>query len=220
MYKLNFIIKLDCTFRWVTSVRDVLFIEEQAVAATLLQPLRLSLLQRMAVPRTCLELAAELGEAPQKVYYHVKVLERAGLVDKVSERRVRGINEGIYQAGARSYWLSSHLVKRLGGPRTTRDQVSLGYLLNLAEQLQSEVGHLAEAAVSETASVPSLGVAAQIRLRDAADRGAFLSDLQESIQALARKYGRQGATGSPSNTPGEMFRLLVACYPAPASADD
>jgi DNA-binding transcriptional ArsR family regulator len=198
-------------------VRDVLFIEEQEVAATLLQPLRLSLLQQMAEPRTCLELAAELGEAPQKVYYHVKVLQRAGLVDKVTERRVRGINEGIYQAGARSYWISPHLVKRLGGPRAARDQVSLGYLLNLAEQLQAEVGHLAEASTSETVSVPSLGVSAQIRLRDAALRGAFLGELQDSIQALAQKYGRQAESDSSSTTAGELFRLLVACYPSPAS---
>jgi DNA-binding transcriptional ArsR family regulator len=196
-------------------VRDVLFIEQQEVAATLLQPLRLSLLQRMAEPRTCLELAAALGEAPQKIYYHVKVLQRAGLVDKVSERRVRGINEGIYQAGARSYWLSPHLVKRLGGPRTARDQVSLGYLLNLAEQLQSEVGHLAEESTSETVPAPSLGVSAQIRLRDAGARSAFLRDLQESIQALARKYGRQEESESHSGPPSEKFRLLVACYPIP-----
>jgi hypothetical protein len=34
----------------------------------------------------------------------VKKLEAAGLVERVRERQVRGIVEGIYRARARSYW--------------------------------------------------------------------------------------------------------------------
>ena len=51
-----------------------------------------------------------LDQTSQRVYYHVKRLVEAGLATQVSERKVRGIQEGVYQATARSYWLSPRLV--------------------------------------------------------------------------------------------------------------
>lgn len=204
-------------------MQDVLYIEDQGTAATLLQPLRIGLLERLAEPHTCLELAEQVGETPQKVYYHVKVLERAGLVARVGERRVRGINEGFYQATAHSYWISPYLVKRLGGPRNARNKISLDYLLTLAEELQTEVGHLAQSVAAESIEIPSVGLSAQIQLRDANQRSAFLHDLQEVILGLARKYhGEAEAERALPLTSdvtdavqeGQLFRLVLACYPA------
>jgi DNA-binding transcriptional ArsR family regulator len=148
------------------------------------------------------------GTSPQKIYYHVKVLEQAGLVKKVSEKRVRGIMEGYYQAAAESYWLSPQLVNQLGGERESKGQMSLGYLLGLAEQIQTEVSPL----LKSRGEVPSLGVSAQINLQEEVDRASFLEELQELVQGLAEKYGsgdsdRDGAEGR------ENFRLILACYP-------
>ena len=113
-------------------MQDDLYIETVDQALTLLKPLRIELLKRMDEPRTCPELASYFDETPQKIYYHVKALERAGLVEKMAERRVRGVVEGYYQAKARSYWLAPRLVGELGGQRLTQDQMSLHFLLSLA----------------------------------------------------------------------------------------
>jgi DNA-binding transcriptional ArsR family regulator len=194
-------------------MQDLLYIEELEQAATLLKPRRLEILKLLFEPHSCLEIAEALQDTPQKVYYHVKALEQSGLVDKVSERRVRGILEGFYQARARSYWLAPSLVGPIGVQRHAQEQASLGFLLALGEQFQAEVGHLAQ---TEGPDIPSLGLAAQIELRDPQQRGAFLHDLQQNIQALARIYGRQ--EGDPPPEPGQTFRLLLACYPAPPAS--
>src|SRR5437879_10750323 len=123
-------------------MRDVMLVEKPEQAGALLNPLRLELLKRADEPRTCTELAEALGETPQKIYYHVKVLERAGALEKVEERRVRAIQEGYYQATARSYWLATSLVGRVGGSRRGREQVRMGFLLDLVEGLEKEVGRL------------------------------------------------------------------------------
>ena len=68
-------------------------------------------------------------------HYHVRKLEDAGLVAGV-RRRVRGIHKGIYQASARSYWLSPQLVGTIGR------QLGLGYLLNLVEEVQTDLAGL------------------------------------------------------------------------------
>src|SRR5687768_16800352 len=127
-------------------MQDVLFIDDVHQAAVLLKPARIDVLRRMAAETTCSEVGAALGQSPQHVYYHVKALEQAGLVERVSERRVRGTVEGIYRAKARSYWLSPRLVGKVGGGRAARDQASLAYLVGLAEEIQDDVGRLASSA--------------------------------------------------------------------------
>jgi predicted ArsR family transcriptional regulator len=162
--------------------------------------LRIDVLRQLAEPRSCTEVATELRQTPQKVYYHVKRLEEAGLVAQVAQRRVRGIHEGVYQATARSYWLSPGLVGPLGRRRAT-DQLSLGYLLDLVEQVQADVATLASRPTE--AEVPSLAISGEVRLRPD-DREAFRRDLQAALEKVLTKHG--GAAGSP-------FKIAFACYP-------
>jgi DNA-binding transcriptional ArsR family regulator len=179
-------------------MRDVLYLERIEQAETLLKPRRIEVLRQLAEPRSCTELAAQLEQTPQRVYYHVKRLVDAGLVTQVSERRVRGIHEGIYQATARSYWLSPRLVGTIGR-RRAQDELSLGHLLSLVEEVQADIGALDRAAPE----LPSVGVSGEIRLRPE-QRQQFLNDLETALQDIFARYG--GADG-------DAFKLAVACYP-------
>lgn len=192
-------------------MQDVLYIEQVEQAMTLLHPLRIELLKHMSEPRTCPELAEQFNTTPQKIYYHVKALERAGLVDKVEERRVRGVVEGHYQAHAKTYWLAPSLVGQVGGPQTARDQTSLRFLLSLAEEVQDDIGRLGQQSVLGD-EVPSLGLSAQIYLPDGARRAEFLHDVQTLFQDLARKYGIP-PDEADDELIGKLFRLVLACYP-------
>lgn len=180
-------------------VKDVLYLERLEQAETLLKPKRVELLRHLAEPRSCTELGNEMGQPPQKVYYHVKKLEAAGLVDRVGERRVRALAEGLYRARARSYWLSPELVGRIGGSRRATDRLSLGFLLDLAEEVQSDVARLAAGGTD----VPSLGLSGEIRL-PADCREDFLRELRAVFEDVISRYG---------GSDGERFRLALACYP-------
>jgi DNA-binding transcriptional ArsR family regulator len=184
-------------------VRDVVYLDDIEQAEALLKPARVEILRKLAEPRSCTEVAAELDQTPQRVYYHVKRLVDAGLVHQVSERRVRGIHEGLYQATAHSYWLSPHLVGRIGA-RRTRDQLSLGHLLDLMEEVQGEVAALDQTAGTGLADdLPSLGVSGEIRV-DPRRRQEFFDDLRNTLQDLFTRYG---------GDEGDAFRLALACYP-------
>jgi DNA-binding transcriptional ArsR family regulator len=179
-------------------MKDVLYLEQIEQAETLLKPQRIEVLRLLAEPRTCTEVGERLGQTPQRVYYHVKRLVDAGLAELVSERKVRGVHEGIYQAGARSYWLSPRLVGRLG-LRKEQDELSLGYLLDLMEEVQADV-----AALDRTRpELPSIGVSGEIRVRPER-RQEFLDDLKTTLQDLFTRYG---------GSEGDAFKLAVACYP-------
>ncbi|HVK20929.1 MAG TPA: helix-turn-helix domain-containing protein [Actinokineospora sp.] len=176
-------------------MREVLYLERIEQAETLLKPQRVEILRLLAEPRSCTEVAAQLDQTPQRVYYHVKRLVEAGLVTLIAERKVRGIHEGVYQAAARSYWLSPRLIGRVGA---RRDERGLGYLLNLMEDVQADI-----AALDRAAELPSVGVSGSIRV-EPERRQEFLDDLRTTLQDLFARYG--GAEG-------DAFALAVACYP-------
>ena len=185
---------------------DVLYVDRVDQAAALLKPARVDLLRMMGEPTTCTELARRAEQTPQRIYYHVKALEEAGLVERVEERRVRGIVEGVYRARARSYWLSPRLVGSIGR-RQASEEISLGYLISLAEEIQEDVAHLARDRRDE---IPSLGLSAHVELADPARREEFMQDVQAAFQSLAEKYGARGRRKKT-----ETYRLALACYPTP-----
>jgi DNA-binding transcriptional ArsR family regulator len=195
-------------------MQEVHFIEHVDEAAEALKPARIEILSRLSKPKTCPELARELGMTTQKVNYHMNVLRQAGLVHLVEERRKRGTIEGVYRATAKSFWFSPRLVTKFGDRARTQDQASLSYLLQLAEDLQLEIGHMIER--EATVSMPSLGVNAQIQLRDEKDRARFLAEIKEIFSHLAHKYG---SSGDDMQDDGGCYRLMLACY-SPAKEEE
>jgi DNA-binding transcriptional ArsR family regulator len=195
-------------------VRDVHIIDTVETAATLLKPLRLEILRRMDAAVGCGDLAADLGQSPQKIHYHVKALEKAGLIEKVGERKARALTESLYRATACSFWLAPGLVARVGEPGRAPERDSVDYLVALAEELTRDVVGLAHEGVDDGAT---LGVTAEIRLRDPAQRRALLSDLFQAIEAVARKHG---ADPFGRGEAGEAYRIAVASYPRAAGPED
>ncbi len=191
-------------------MQDVCYIDDLNRAMTLLKPLRLEILRRLDEPRTCPELGDFFDETAQKIYYHIKALEAAGLVEKVEERRVRGVMEGYYQAAARSYWLAPKLVGQIGGTQQAGDQMSLRMLLELAEEVIEDTGRLGSAFVIGS-PVASLSLSAHIHLPDGSRRAAFLKEVQVVFQQLAHKYGLPEDELAVTDEQG--FRLVLMCYP-------
>ncbi|MBV8718359.1 MAG: helix-turn-helix transcriptional regulator [Chloroflexi bacterium] len=190
-------------------MREVLVLEQLPQVDALLKPQAIEVLRQLAEPRSCTEVAVRLGQTPQRVYYHVKRLVDSQLVDQVAERKVRGIHEGIYLASAKSYWVSPNLVGRIGTLRQAQDAFSLGFLLDLVEEVQSDIAALDRAAPE----LPSIGVSGEIHVMPER-RQAFFDELQRVLQDLFTRYGGGEGAGV------DAFKLAVACYPKGNRTDD
>lgn len=180
-------------------MEEVAYLDRIEQAETLLKPHRLTVLKELATPSTCGELAARLDQSPQRIYYHVKRLQAVGLVHLVSERRVRGLTEGVYQAAARKYWLSPGIVGTLEDSARHGDDQNLARLLDLSEQVQRDIATLDSGA----ARLPSVGISGEIRVLPA-QREEFLTALRGALTELFTRYG--GAEG-------DAFKVAIACYP-------
>ncbi|MDE2883083.1 MAG: helix-turn-helix domain-containing protein, partial [Acidobacteriota bacterium] len=85
---------------------DVAVIEEPAAAVVTLDPRRARLLAEMAEPVSAAALATRVGLPRQKVNYHLRTLEKHGLVRVADERKWGGLTERRLVATARSYVVS------------------------------------------------------------------------------------------------------------------
>jgi len=78
-------------------------------------PMRMRILFELDDPRTVKELASVFDVPQTRLYYHVKILERAGLIRVVSRRTVSGIEERTYRCTAKSTTISPRLGSELAG---------------------------------------------------------------------------------------------------------
>src|SRR6185436_3114459 len=108
-------------------VLDVEVIDDPAVAALALDPVRARILAELAQPGSATTVSAAIGQPRQKVNYHLRALEEQGLVTLVEERPRRGLTERIVRASARSYVLSPAVLGPNAADPAATDHYSTGY---------------------------------------------------------------------------------------------
>jgi DNA-binding transcriptional ArsR family regulator len=196
-------------------VLDVAVIEEPAAAAASLEPLRARILATLAEPGSAAMLAARLGLPRQKVNYHLKELERHGLVELAEERRKGNVNERVYAATAAAYVISPSAMGAVSpDPARAPDRLSAAWLLALGSRLVQEVGTLLTGSARAGRKVATFGLDAEVRFASAADRADFAEELTQAVAALVGRYHDEAAAG------GRRYRLIVAVHQIPAAQRD
>ena len=194
-------------------VLDVAVIEDAAAAEASLDPIRARILAALAEPGSAAMLAARLGLARQKVNYHLKELERHGLVELGEERRKGNVTERVYRAAAASYLISPGVLAAVSpDPAQSPDQLSARWLLALGARLVREVGILAAGAARARQRIATFAIEAEVRFASAADRAAFAEELSQAVAVLVGRYHDESAPG------GRSHRLIVGLHQIPAAA--
>lgn len=188
---------------------EVAVIEDPAAAEVSLDPVRARLLAELAEPGSATTLAAKIGLPRQKVNYHLKALERHGLVELLEERRKGNVNERVMRATAAAYVISpTALAAVQPDPGRSPDQLSARWLLALAARLVRDVGTLITGAAKARKPVATFAIDGEIRFASAADRAAFIEELAGAVTALVGKYHDEKAPG------GRPHRVIVAIHPS------
>ncbi|MFF7714662.1 helix-turn-helix domain-containing protein [Streptomyces sp. NPDC007988] len=188
---------------------DVTVIEDPSAAVVSLDPMRARLLAELAAgPASAAMLASRVGLPRQKVNYHLKALERHGLVELAGERRKGNVTERLMRATAASYVISPlALAPVQPDPDRFRDQLSARWLLALAARLVRDVGALITGAAKARKRLATYALDADVRFASAADRAAFVEELTHGVSSLVAKYHDPHAEG------GRDHRIVVALHP-------
>jgi DNA-binding transcriptional ArsR family regulator len=187
---------------------DVAVIEDPAAAEASLDPIRAGLLAALSEPGSATTLAGRVGLPRQKVNYHLRALERHGLVELVEERRKGNVTERVLRATASSYVISPAALAAVApDPARAPDRLSVRWLLALAARLVRDVGALLTGGEKAGKRVATFALEGEVRFADARDRAAFAEELTTAVTALIGKYHDETAEG------GRKHRLIVAIHP-------
>jgi DNA-binding transcriptional ArsR family regulator len=197
---------------------DLLTISSARRASALLHPLRLRLLALSREPASACELARRLGLPRQRVNYHVRALERAGLLRPAGRQRKRNMIEQRYVAVARAFVLSPTILGALAADwREIGDTASADYLLALTEQVRGDVERVAAEAVAEDKGSATLSLKSQFRFESPAQRAHFASAVREAVVDVIARHSSPSRLENGRPGRGRPYRLVLACYPAPAA---
>ncbi|WP_433221525.1 ArsR/SmtB family transcription factor [Microtetraspora malaysiensis] len=188
---------------------EVAVIEDPSAAEVSLDPVRARLLAELAEPGSATMLAARVGLPRQKVNYHLKTLEKHGLVELVEERRKGNVTERVLRATAASYVISPiALASVQPDPARSPDRLSARWLLALASRLVGDVGALITGATRARKRIATFALDGEVRFASAADRAAFAEELANAVTALVSKYHDETVEG------GRDHRVVVAMHPS------
>jgi len=198
--------------------REVATISSPGRASALLHPLRLRVMSLARRPVSAAEMARTLGLPRQRVNYHVRALERAGLLRPAGRQRRRNMVEQRYVAAARSFVLSPDLLGPLGADwRDIPDTASADYLLALSEQVRRDLELASSEASAEGKRLATLSLKSQFRFESPAQRAEFAAAVRDAVVGVIARHSSPSRLENGRPGRGRPYRLVLACYPVPAS---
>ncbi len=190
------------------TARPSALLDDLDTALLALAPIRRRILTALAEPASAAGLAEQLDMPRQKIGYHLRALEGAGLVQPAGERRKRGFTERLFVA-ARDHVLDPALMQAPSDPGAVeaQDRHAADHLISTASTIVRDVARMRQDAAAEGARLLTLTVEADLTFATPADFDAFTDEVSAAVAALARKY---------SAPRGRRYRLTAAAHPAVA----
>lgn len=189
------------------SMPETFIVTEPEQAAALLHPVRSELISLLKEPRSATELSKRMNDSAQRINYHLKALEKVGLVVRAGTRNVRNLVEVLYVSAGRSFLLSDSLGLSSDTIKKLQDQTALAHVLSLTEKIKRDAISLMEQ--SEDEEIPSAVMEMELALSDIEHRNAFLQEYADMLTTLIQKHHR------PNEENAEMYHVSMAMYPKP-----
>lgn len=186
-------------------------LETLAQMRAIADPLRLRIVDELArAPLTATQLSAHLGLAPAKVHYHVRELERVGLVHLVETRERGGMAEKYYRAVARNFGFSGGLLgaiapdERVAAVAEVLGMAARGFLAALGAEVRQPEPRPRRAAL--------LGTPAWLTDEE-------LRQLETQLRAVLAPYAAPRAALPPDARERVVYHLLFDAHLPPDEPD-
>lgn len=182
--------------------------------AALVDPTRRRLVEALSEgPDSAAGLARRLGESRQRLNYHLRALEDAGLVELEEERRRGNCVERVLRVVARRFVVDPAALGSLAaGREATGDRFSATWLIALAARAIRELAALREKAAAQRRRLATAAIESEVRLARATDFEPFVEELSRAVADVVAKHHDERGGGRP-------FRIVLGAYPAPAGTD-
>ena len=191
------------------STAPVALIDDPQRVRAALTPMRRRLLERLRQPASATELASEFSMGRQRVNYHLRALENAGLLELVEARQRRGCIERILAARAQAFIVDPAVV----GARAPRiraavqDRFAAAHLIDTAADVVREVARMQSRADQQRTRLLTFTMDTEISFATPRDLERFTTALADFIARQGRKHDARDG--------GRRYRVIVGAHPAP-----
>lgn len=182
-----------------------------ASAAVFSSPMRRNIFESLSDPDSAAGIARRHGVSRQRVGYHMRALEAAGLLEQVGERQQRGCTEKLYRAKTLTYLLGPAAGSDEAQAKI-RDRFSWASLMNLLGRSLHDLTSLRRLADAQKKRLPTLAIESEVAFANPAARKAFTDELTTAVQNVIAKHHDD----SPDS---RRYRLLLGAYPSPPKAE-
>lgn len=170
-----------------------------------LSPLRRAVLGQLSEPASATEVAARLGASRQRVAYHVRELEKGGLVELVELRPRRGCVERVVRTVARAVVIDPEVIGDLDAAGD-QDRFAAETLLAHAARAARDVGRMRREAERRGKRLITFAIEADVGFERPTDIRRFADQLAERVAELAAQYDTPAAK--------RRYRVIVGGHPA------
>ena len=179
------------------------YVEEPEKLRVALSPIRRRLLELLREPSSATQLAAALELPRQRVNYHLRELEKAGLIELVEERQRSGFTERILRAKAATLVVDPAV---MGHTFTgIQDQYAAEHLVDVAAGTVRDVARMQSAADADGKRLLTFTLEAEVRFAEPADVHRFTDALTEAVRRTIEQFDTES---------GRPYRLIAGGHPA------
>lgn len=184
------------------------YLEEPEQVRAALSPLRRQLLNLLQEPASGTQLAAALDLPRQRVNYHLRELEKAGLVELVEERQRRGCVERILRATAGAFVVDPSVMTEARAFTQIHDQYAAEHLVQVAAGTVRDVARMQSKADAAGKRLLTFTLEAEVRFAEPGDVHRFTDALAEAVRLTVEAFDSED---------GRPYRLIAGGHPAPRS---
>lgn len=178
------------------------YLDEPEQVRRALSPIRRELLARLREPASATQLAAALEMPRQRVGYHLRALEEAGLIELVEERPRRGCVERILRTRPGALVVDPTVIDTQF--THIHDQYAAEHLVSVAAGTVRDVARMQAAAADQGKRLLTFTVEASVRFEKPQDVHAFTDELADAIRSVIERYDTAG---------GRPYRVIAAGHP-------
>lgn len=185
---------------------ESLTISDVDTLRALSDPLRMRLVELLIEPRAAKELAPQLNIPQTRLYYHLGLLEKHGLIHVVEERVVSGIVEKRYQIAAKNLQIDRALLSVSAPDAGTSGETLVTSMLHSAA---SDIQRGLAEGVLQTGPDAPLHMRLLLLRTMLCLKPADAEHFYERFSALLKEF-----SALEDKEAGSLFSLTAALYPA------